>query len=147
MISATILNLIGGIRTMLVWKPEYSIGVDIIDEQHKYLFEIIESAFKLLKDNCSVDKSKYDGIALIIQDLCQYAKYHFATEEKYMIKINYKEYPSHKVEHDNFILYINKINLEQVEEDPQKYINDILSFLLNWLLDHILLKDKLIRIE
>jgi len=128
---------------MLVWKPEYSIGIYLIDKQHKYLFEIINSAFELLKDDLSVDK--YDGITLTIQDLYQYAKYHLVTEEKYMISINYKEYSSHKADHDNFILYLNKINLEQVEEDSQKHIKDILSFLLNWLLDHILLKDKLIK--
>ena len=130
---------------MLVWKPEYSIGVQLIDEQHKYLFEIIDSAFELSKGDLRF--GKYDQIALIIQDLCQYAKFHFITEEKYMIRINFKGYSSHKVEHDNFTLYINQINLEQVEEDPQKYIKDILSFLLNWLIDHVLLKDKLIKIE
>jgi len=128
---------------MLVWKPEYSIGVHLIDEQHKYLFETINSAFELLKDDLSVDK--YDGITLIIQDLCLYAKYHFVTEENYMIKINYQGYSSQKVEHDDFIQYLNKIDLKQVGEDPQKYIENLLSYLLKWLLDHILLKDKLIK--
>ncbi|MDR3585207.1 MAG: hemerythrin family protein [Desulfosporosinus sp.] len=130
---------------MLVWKPEYSIGVQLIDEQHKYLFEIIDSVFELSK--CDFRVGKYDRIALIIQDLCQYAKFHFVTEEEYMIRINYKGYSSHKADHNDFTEYINKINLEKVEEDPQKYITDILSFLLNWLLDHILMKDKLIKIE
>ena len=135
----------GGKRAMILWKNEYSIGVDLIDQQHKYLFEIIDSAFELSK--CDFRVGKYDRIALIIQDLCQYAKFHFVTEEEYMIRINYKGYSKHKTEHDDFTFYINKINLEQVEGDPEKYIKDILSFLLNWLLDHILLKDKLIKIE
>ena len=130
---------------MLVWKPEYSIGVSSIDVQHKYLFEIIGNAFKLLKKDVCVDK--YEGIAIIIQDICQYAKYHFKTEEKYMIRINYEGYSSHKIDHDYFIQYINKINLEQVKGDPQKYIEDILAFLFNWLVDHILMKDMLIKVE
>jgi len=130
---------------MLEWKPEYSIGVDLIDQQHKYLFGIIDSAFELLKDDCCADK--YNAIGLIIEDLRQYAKYHFTTEEDYMMRINYTGYSSQKDEHDNFIQYIIKIDLKCVKENPLKYIEDILSFLFNWLLDHILLKDKLIKAE
>lgn len=130
---------------MLVWKDEYSIGVDLIDKQHKYLFEIGNNAYNLLKDDFCVDK--YDAIVMIIEDLQQYSKFHFETEENYMIKINYKNYLSQKVEHDSFIKKINEIKLEQVEEDPQKYIGQILAFIIKWLPDHILLKDKLIKAE
>ncbi len=34
---------------MLEWKDKYSIGVELIDEQHKHLFEIGNKAVKLLK--------------------------------------------------------------------------------------------------
>ncbi len=129
---------------MLVWKDEYSIGVDLIDKQHEYLFEIGNGAYKLLRDDFGIDK--YDDIVLIIQDLSQYAKFHFKTEEEYMIKIKYKKYLSHKLEHDDFIQKINKINLEQVEEDPQKYIEDILAFVFNWLIGHVVLEDKLMQV-
>ena len=130
---------------MLAWKTEYSIGVNLIDEQHKYLFEVFDSAFQLLKEDTRVDK--YDAITLIIQDLCQYAKYHFVTEENYMLRINYMGYSSQKVEHDEFIQYMNKIDFEHVGEDTQKYIEDLLAYLLKWLIDHVLLKDKLIPVE
>lgn len=136
-------NIFKGVRTMLVWKAEYSIGVDIIDIQHKHLFEIIESAFKLLKNDFSDDK--YNGIVTIIQDLQQYAKYHFITEEEYMIKIQYNGYFNQKVEHDEFIRRIEIIDFKQMQRDPQKYIEGILSFVLNWLIDHILLKDRQIN--
>ncbi len=130
---------------MLVWKDEYSIGVDLIDKQHKYLFEIGNSAYKLLRDDTCVDK--YDGIGIIIQDLHQYAKFHFKTEEEYLIKINSKKYFSQKLAHDNFIQKIDNIDIKYVEKDPEKYIEDILSFVFNWLLGHILLEDKLIETE
>lgn len=130
---------------MIAWKEEYSIGVDEIDEQHKHLFEIGNKAYKLLKDDFRIDK--YDDVVAIIEELGEYAKYHFKTEEDYMLSIKYKKYFSQKVEHDEFIEKISKVNFKQVDEDPQKYIEEILAFIFNWLLEHILQKDKLIKAE
>jgi len=128
---------------MLVWKDEYAIGIDLIDTQHQHLFEIGNDAYKLLKDDFCTDK--YDGIIQIINDLREYTKFHFKTEEAYMLKIKYSKYFSQKVEHDDFIQKIYEINLDQIDEDPKKHIEDILAFLFDWILDHILQKDKLIK--
>jgi len=128
---------------MIIWKEEYSIGVDLIDKQHKYLFEIGNNAYKLLRDEAA--SSKTDDIELIIQDLLSYAKYHFQTEEEYMIKINYKDYLSQKEDHTRFIQQIDIMNNVKKEKNPKVYIEEILSFIFNWLVDHILLKDKLIN--
>lgn len=69
---------------MLYWKEEYSIGIDLIDAQHKHLFDIGNEAYKLLKSDLCLDK--YDKIIEIIEDLRQYTKFHFKTEEEYMLK-------------------------------------------------------------
>jgi len=41
---------------MLKWKDEYSIGIELIDEQHKHIFEIGNDAYELLKNDLSLDK-------------------------------------------------------------------------------------------
>lgn len=130
---------------MLVWKDEYAIGVDIIDAQHKHLFEIGNSAYQLLRDDFCIDK--YDGVIQVIEDLREYTKFHFKTEEEYMLKIKYNKYFSQKVEHDDFIQKIEEINFNDIDEDPKKYLEDILTFIFNWTLEHILHKDKLIKSE
>ncbi|WP_069998037.1 bacteriohemerythrin [Cellulosilyticum sp. I15G10I2] len=130
---------------MLVWKDEYAIGVDIIDAQHKHLFEIGNDAYRLLRDDFCTDK--YDGVIRIIQDLSEYTKFHFKTEEEYMLSIKYNRYFSQKVEHDDFIQKIEEINFDEIDEDPKKYIEDILAFVFEWVLEHILQKDKLIKSE
>jgi hemerythrin len=139
------MKLTGGRIIMLVWKDDYAIGVDIIDAQHQHLFEIGNSAYQLLKDDFCTDK--YDGVVQVINDLREYTKFHFKTEEDYMLKIKYNKYFSQKVEHDDFIQKIDEINLDDVDEDPKKHIEDILSFIFNWTLEHILQKDKLIKSE
>lgn len=128
---------------MLEWKDKYSIGVELIDEQHKHLFEIGNKAVKLLKNDFYIDK--YDKIIEIIQELCEYTEFHFKAEEGYMLKIGSKQYESQKIEHDAFIKKINSVDLNKIDSDQQKYLEDLLAFVFNWIIEHILQKDKLIN--
>jgi len=128
---------------MLKWKDKYSVGNDSIDAQHKQLFAIGNAAYDLLKNDLSLDK--YNKVYQLIEDLRQYTKYHFKWEEDYMLKINYQNYKEQKREHDNFIKKIDSYKLDNIDQNQDKYIEDILFFILNWILDHILSKDKLIK--
>lgn len=127
---------------MFQWKDQYSVGIDIIDEQHKKLFEIGNRAYELLKDEFCVDH--YDGVVDIINELRDYTKFHFKTEEEYMLKINYSRYFTQKVAHDDFIQKIYEIDFEQIDEDPKTYAEDLLTFVYEWISYHILQQDKLI---
>jgi len=128
---------------MLQWKAEYLIGVELIDEQHKHLFEIGNRIYELLENYIYVDK--YDKIVAIINELSEYTRYHFKTEENYMIQIKYPKYFDQKVEHDDFIRKIEEIDLRDLDENQDKHIGDILTFVFTWILEHILKKDKLIK--
>ena len=127
---------------MLIWKDSYSIGMDLIDTQHKHLFDIGNQAYDLLKNGLKIDK--YDEIVLIIEDLGNYTKYHFQCEEEYMLKINYSGYEIQKKEHTDFIEKIDGMQLHSIDKNQQKYIEDLLDFIFNWVLEHILKEDKLI---
>lgn len=128
---------------MLVWKEEYGIGVDLIDEQHKHLFEIGNRAYEVLKDKLSIDK--YDKMAEILGDLKEYTKYHFKTEEDYMLETGYEGYFSQKIAHKNFVGKLEEYDLDGLEELKDKEIEAILSFVFEWVLEHILREDKLIK--
>ena len=72
------------------------------------------------------------------------AKKHFSDEEEYMRSIQYKRFLSHKVEHDDFREKLDSIDLEKMDQDQTGTLLDLLEFLSNWLVHHILEKDKLI---
>lgn len=129
---------------MLIWKNSYSIGIELIDIQHKHLFDIGNEAYSLLENDMQTDK--YDAINLIVEDLRSYAKYHLKCEENYMVKTNYSGYKQQKKEHDYFIKKVNEIQLYNIDKSKQKIILDLLSFIFNWISQHILEKDKLITI-
>ncbi|MFW2487955.1 bacteriohemerythrin [Clostridium chromiireducens] len=130
---------------MVKWKSDYEIGVSLIDEQHKKLFEIANSAYELLRNDFYVDK--YDKIIEILSELKDYTVFHFKSEEEYMLSIGYKRFFSHKVEHENFINEINSINLAEIDANQDESVKDLLGFVVDWIDKHILDQDKLIIVQ
>ena len=92
---------------MYEMKPEYYIGIDMIDEEHKQLFKYADDAYELLHDENTPDK--YDRIDMILEDLRDYTAKHFNDEEQYMESINYKKLFIKKFSIRN--LYTNLMNL------------------------------------
>nr|WP_092075002.1 bacteriohemerythrin [Dendrosporobacter quercicolus]NSL50081.1 hemerythrin family protein [Dendrosporobacter quercicolus DSM 1736]SDN26407.1 hemerythrin [Dendrosporobacter quercicolus] len=127
---------------MINWKKDYETGITQIDDQHKKLLEIAGSALTLLKNDLYIDK--YDEIIAILEELKDYTIYHFNSEEEYMLSVGYKKFLSHKVEHVAFIEKINNIDLNNLDRNQDKALLGILEFVINWIDDHILKKDKLI---
>lgn len=126
---------------MFEMKPEYYIGIDMIDQEHAQLFAYADEAYELLHDDFTPDK--YDKINLILEKLRDYTKKHFADEEAYMESIHYKKIFTQKVQHQQFIEkldeFIKKHNEETDDQDEQ--ITGILTFLTDWLINHILYVD------
>ncbi len=126
---------------MFEMKPEYYIGIDMIDQEHAQLFAYADEAYELLHDEFTPDK--YDKINLILEKLRDYTKKHFADEEAYMESIHYKKIFTQKVQHQQFIEkldeFIEKHNEETDDQDEQ--ITGILTFLTDWLINHILYVD------
>ncbi len=125
---------------MFEMKEEYYLGVDAIDKEHKRLFEIAEEAYKLLNDEFVPDK--FDYIVKILEELKDYTIFHFTDEEKYMESIQYKKLFSHKIEHQEFIEKLNQLDWKEIEENQDKALLELLNFLNDWLVNHILYTDK-----
>ena len=52
---------------MFEMKDEYLVGIEMIDEEHRKLFEIAERTYQLLHNDYLSDK--YDNISDILQEL------------------------------------------------------------------------------
>lgn len=128
---------------MLIWKEEYALGVEEIDDQHKHLFELGNGIYSLLEDYLLPDK--YDKIVQIVSELKEYTLYHFKSEEEYMLKIKYPGYFKQKVAHDDFIKEIESVDFSAVDEDQDGYIRKLINFIFGWIVDHILKSDFQIK--
>ncbi|MDD7793182.1 bacteriohemerythrin [Clostridium sp. 'White wine YQ'] len=125
---------------MFEWKKEYEVGIEKIDGEHKKLFDIANKGYDLLKNDLYLDK--YDRIMDIIHELKDYAQFHFSAEEDYLKSIGYKKLFTHKMEHDYFIDKISSVDLSKIDSNQDKYITEILDFMVQWIKEHILDKDK-----
>ena len=125
---------------MYEFKEEYVTGIEQIDEEHKRLFEIADETYNLSRKEFLVDK--YDQVIQILKELKEYATMHFEHEEAYMESIGYKKMFTQKVQHNAFREKLNSWNLYDIDEKSEETVDEILNFLTNWLISHILEHDK-----
>lgn len=107
------------------WKDIYSVNNEIIDKEHKELFNIAQEAFAYVEE-----KDKTKKIKEIVTDLYDYMKTHFSHEEKFMQDINYPKSEEHKKLHREIILKINEfikqlptMNISDFEKELAKIID------------------------
>ena len=123
---------------MYEMKKEYFTGIQIVDEEHAKLFEYANQIYELLNEEFMVDK--YDNIKDLLIKLKDYARVHFADEEAYMESIQYKKIFTQKVQHQAFIDALEEYDLDEIDqmEDQDAVISKMLTFVTDWLVDHIL---------
>lgn len=113
------------------WSPSYSVGIDSIDKDHKKLLGMInqlQTAVHYTTDEAMVD--------VILGDLIDYTKYHFAREESLMQACNYPDFSAHKKQHDAMILKILDY-IDKYKKKDGSTIDDVTQFLKSWLINHI----------
>ena len=119
-------------------------GIEQIDEEHRYLFELLNRAYILATTDYHSDY--YQQLKEIITELDHYAEEHFAHEEAYMMQLRDPELILQRSQHAFFrekVLALDFANIDDVE-DQQKILTDLVSFLAKWLYRHILSSDILI---
>lgn len=121
---------------LVKWDNSLSVGVKVIDEQHKNFVTLLNGLFAAMK----VGKGK-DVLDKLLNELANYTVYHFSTEEKYFDKYKYEETLDHKAEHKNFISTINDF-MSKYNEGKAFLTLDLFSFLKEWLINHIKVEDK-----
>lgn len=130
---------------MYEMKEEYLTGIESIDNEHKVLFEIADEIYQLCINEFVPDK--YDHIVNLLQKLKNYTAVHFQHEEEYMESINYKRMFTQKIQHDNFKRKLETMDLEIIDDNQEKAIEELLQFVTDWLVEHILETDKRIAEE
>ncbi len=128
---------------MFNWKAEYSVGIEVIDDQHKKLFEMGQAMSDLVTNHAGEDI--YDELTVMFDELISYTKYHFSEEEELMAKVNYSNIEKHKVEHQKFIDKLSDFNLDSMDQDQSKFALDLLKTIATWIFKHISGEDFLYR--
>lgn len=129
------------VHELLVWNDGYATGVPEIDAQHMILVHTLnEASVKLAKD------ASLERLDHITHDLLAYALYHFETEEALMQEYGYEEGDPtmaalHLEQHRSFSAKVVAVR-EGLKSGTPIARNELLAFLNDWLVQHILNTDK-----
>lgn len=120
------------------WTSNLSVGVSMIDDQHKMWFQKAEELFEAGKNN---QAKEYVGGLLKFLD--EYTKKHFADEERYMLSIRYPGYEEQKAAHAAFISQLAKLRSDyDASGGNLMVIINANQMVLEWLTKHISSLDK-----
>ena len=122
---------------------KYKTGIEMVDEEHKKLFEIIRETNDVI--NTEFVHDKYDEIMRLLAELKNYTEIHFSDEENLMEEIGYPGLEAQRMAHESFVEKLVTIDLEELDEiddNQQEYLLHLIDFLLGWLVNHIIGMDK-----
>lgn len=122
-------------REFMSWSDDLSVGIQEIDEQHRILINLINRLFNegLIKHNTSVANE-------VLAELVQYTVIHFAVEESLFRIFDYPGYETHKAQHEDLKNQVMELKLKV--ELGKEISTELISFLRNWLKNHIVQEDK-----
>jgi hemerythrin len=120
----------------IVWEARFNLQVDIIDEQHRQLVDLMNRLIDIKQNDQSGE-----GVVEALGEMTNYLGDHFDTEEQMMIDQGYPEIDSHREEHQNFVAQ-TAYYIATYRETGVSLKKDILTFLQEWLVDHILKTDQ-----
>ncbi|MAY41540.1 MULTISPECIES: GGDEF domain-containing protein [unclassified Neptuniibacter] len=124
------------------WTVNFETGHQEIDKQHRKLFSLInELAISLTRGEVADLNQTFDK-------LVQYANFHFKYEESVWAEY-FNEDPwfhKHHLKHDSFLPAVSALQNDNRDKPLTEMTEDILQFLIGWLVHHIIDDDKRLAI-
>jgi hemerythrin len=120
---------------LLSWQDDYRVGVPLIDQEHRYLFALIN---EFHDKHASGDPHRQ--VILVLNRLVAYAEQHFQHEEALMKEYGYPRLAHQHELHEELYSSIFALN-ERLSSETARVDADTLRFLRHWLLGHILKED------
>ena len=109
---------------------DVGVGVREIDEEHDLLLGVVRALEK------AVDTAPRTQVEALLQQLSEFTRVHFATEEIMMRLYAYPEFARHQLEHARLVEQIDQVR----SEFAQGHVQPTRSFaaaLHHWFTDHV----------
>ncbi len=122
-----------------VWSDRFASGIESVDSQHQQLFRIINQVGELLVRSDAATAASSEAL---IKKLADYARFHFADEERVMLEggLDPGYIDSHRKVHQRFTEQVVSMWKSRAGmADPAK---TLYGFLSSWLVYHILGEDQ-----
>lgn len=114
----------------ITWKPEYSVGDEAVDHEHRELVDLVNAAAGAI-----LDRRPEADVDRCLGDLYRAISAHFAHEERQMTRAGYDQYADHKDDHERLLDSLRDI-MDQAamgETHTSERLTDVLEA---WFADH-----------
>ena len=119
------------------WQPGYNLGIEDIDLQHHFFFNLIHRIAKELRS--SEDRLYRNALIL---ELSAYARFHFLSEENMMHRSRFPGLEEHKLLHLELLDRLSTKGNMFLVTNAAKDSEAIVHFLVDWFLHHTTSIDK-----
>ena len=133
----------------IIWRDQMSVGNDLIDQDHRYLFCLINSIELAMRH-----ENDTDALLVFVGQLVKYTRFHFEREESIQKKALYPQLGSHHDVHQEILNHIGELEQDVreyhehcragtlVDGEREMITQRVMLLLREWVLDHVLKDDK-----
>ncbi|HIJ90451.1 MAG: hemerythrin family protein [Desulfobulbaceae bacterium] len=121
----------------LIWDAKFEIGVEEIDQQHRFFLSLINRLSIELERN---DNQKY--LLALFSELNAYARFHFISEENIMLRAAYPNLEEHRRQHLELVEQLHAKEWKLRSRSSAEEGGHIVAFLVQWFLVHTSQEDK-----
>jgi hemerythrin len=116
--------------SLLQWKPEYSVGIQSIDDEHREMINLINTTYEKLDSDADADQvEEYLG------EILSTISMHFALEERIMRNAAYGEFQAHKDDHEVLLDRLRDL-MDDFFDDPASGASRLEQGLSVWFAEH-----------
>lgn len=119
-----------------VWTEALSVGEEALDQEHKYLFDLLAAARKAAADR------NVGQVLSIFHEVTDYVDVHFGHEEEVMKGIGYPDLEEHKAEHAKLAQKAYYVINSLRHSDTLARSGEFIDFMRDWLTSHIQVSDQ-----
>ncbi len=124
------------IPDLIAWGPELSTLVNAMDEEHKKLIRIINDLHRAMRTG-----QGHGRIQRLVGELADYSAEHFRDEEAFLESIGYPGLGEQRRLHETFVKKVHAYQ-RQIENGERILSTEVMAFLKDWLVNHIVKVDR-----
>ena len=114
------------------WTPKLALHVPLVDREHRLLIDYINELHQAMTHNKPISE-----MIAVLKKLRDYTATHFSDEEKLFNVPAYKAAAEHMQIHKKFVAKLDEVE-EQLRMGTATVSMDLLTFLKDWLVQHIM---------
>jgi hemerythrin-like metal-binding protein len=115
----------------VTWDDSLDVGVGAFNEDHRRLVGLVNELHAGVVSGLGIAQMSY-----ILDGLVEYTRIHFKREEDLMTKHGFDGLKAHRREHYDLMVQVSEFQ-GRLKEGKAAFTIELLSFLKDWLVNHI----------